>query len=150
MDICYIIIIFLIIYIYLKQQDIRPQRVLCDIDMKKVCKGMSNNVFMEKKREEEDEDELKKQQLIINEQIMNNEDDLSDITDLYYNKFEEDEDGDERIANRALYNGQMNERAKINRTRFSVDSIRKFWEPELREEESRIWWGNNDYLDNLM
>lgn len=66
--------------------------------------------------------------------------------DQVYAKLDNDFSGDAQLAKRSQFQSEKNKQAVINRSRFTVDSIKKFFEDELIANENKTWW-DNDELD---
>lgn len=59
--------------------------------------------------------------------------------------------GDTRIANRMKYMGLQARMSQDIRARWNAEKFRPYFEEELRDNETRDWWDNdNEHLDNLM
>lgn len=54
--------------------------------------------------------------------------------------------GDAKMARRSQIHSDNSKKASINRSRFTADSVRKYYEEELDANENRTWW-DNDELD---
>lgn len=63
-----------------------------------------------------------------------------------YGQLTNDSSGDAQLARRSQINADKNKRAVINRSRFTADSVRKYFEDELDANENKAWW-DNDELD---
>ena len=58
---------------------------------------------------------------------------------------------DNRLANRMKFMAMQPKMATVARARYNVNTARPFFEAELRANEARDWWDNeNDYLDEFM
>ena len=58
---------------------------------------------------------------------------------------------DNQIANRMKYMAVQSKASQVARAAYNVNTARPFFEAELRENEARDWWDNeNDYLDQYM
>jgi ABC-type Zn2+ transport system substrate-binding protein/surface adhesin len=58
---------------------------------------------------------------------------------------------DNQMANRLRYMQLQPKMSAIARARYNADTARPFFEAELRANETRDWWDNeNDYLDEFM
>ena len=58
---------------------------------------------------------------------------------------------DNQLANRMKFMAMQPKLATVTRARYNVNTARPFFEAELRENEARDWWDNeNDYLDEYM
>ena len=55
--------------------------------------------------------------------------------------------GDELLAYKMAHISVKNRNAIHNRTRFTSDNFRKYYQEELDQEESRVWW-ENDALED--
>ena len=53
---------------------------------------------------------------------------------------------DAKLARRSQIHSDNSKKAAINRSRFTADSVRKYFEEELDANENRTWW-DNDELD---
>jgi hypothetical protein len=58
-------------------------------------------------------------------------------------------DGDEKLANKMAHVSIKNRNAIHNRTRYSSDNFRKYFQEELDENEHRVWW-ENDILEDMV
>lgn len=66
-----------------------------------------------------------------------------------FGNLNQDFSGDAQLAKRSQIHAQKNKQAVINRSRFTADSIKKYFEDELQACESKAWW-DNDELDAIM
>ena len=58
---------------------------------------------------------------------------------------------DNQLANRMKFMAMQPKMSKVTRARYNVNTARPFFEAELRANEARNWWDNeNDYLDEFM
>jgi hypothetical protein len=63
-----------------------------------------------------------------------------------YGDLRNDYSGDARLAARSQMHAQKNKQAVINRSKFTVDSVKRYFEDELQANEDKAWW-DNDELD---
>lgn len=63
-----------------------------------------------------------------------------------YGQLQNDNSGDSQLALRSRINAEKNKKAVINRSRYTADSVRKYFEDELSANENKVWW-DNDELD---
>lgn len=63
-----------------------------------------------------------------------------------YGDLKTDNSGDAQIAARSQFQSTKNEQAVINRSRYTVNSIKKYFEDELSANEKKNWL-DNDELD---
>ena len=66
--------------------------------------------------------------------------------DLVYANLDADQSGDAQMAKRNQFQSKKDKNAVINRSRFTADSVRKYYEDELQANENKTWW-DNDELD---
>lgn len=62
---------------------------------------------------------------------------------------EREKDGDELLLNKSIDVSQKAKQSILNRTRFTSDNFRKYFQEELDEQENRVWW-ERDELDNYV
>lgn len=58
--------------------------------------------------------------------------------------------GDNKLCNRMKYMSMQPQAAATNRSAWNARKLQPWVEEELREQESKIWWGNSDFLDKFM
>jgi hypothetical protein len=63
-----------------------------------------------------------------------------------YGDLRNDTSGDAMLAARSQFQSQKNEQAVINRSKYTVDSIKKYFEDELHANEKKNWL-DDDELD---
>lgn len=63
-----------------------------------------------------------------------------------YGNLKNDPSGDASIARLSQIHAEKNKKAIINRSRYTVDSLKKYFEDELQANENKAWW-DNDELD---
>lgn len=61
-----------------------------------------------------------------------------------YADLKNDSSGDSRIAARSQFQSQKNENAVINRSKFTVNSVKKYFEDELQANEQKNWVDNEE------
>jgi hypothetical protein len=63
-----------------------------------------------------------------------------------YGDLTQDHLSDAKLARRSQIHSDNSKKASVNRSRFTADSVRKYFEDELDANENRTWW-DNDELD---
>lgn len=61
-----------------------------------------------------------------------------------YNIFNDSSNADEQITVRSQFNAGKDKQAVINRSRYNVNSIKKYFEDELSANENKVWWDDNE------